>query len=50
LKKAAIRWDAQSLDRWLTDPDSLVPDNDMEFHVSKAQERSDLIAYLQASK
>jgi cytochrome c len=50
LKKAGIRWDAQSLDRWLADPDSLVPDNDMEFHVSKAQERSDLIAYLQASK
>jgi cytochrome c len=50
LKKAGIRWDPQTLDRWLADPDSLVPDNDMEFHVSKAQERSDLIAYLQASK
>jgi cytochrome c len=50
LKKAAITWDAQSLDRWLTDPDSLVPGNNMEFSVRKAQERSDLIAYLQASK
>jgi cytochrome c len=50
LKKAAITWDAQSLDRWLTDPDALVPGNNMEFNVRKAQERSDLIAYLKASK
>ncbi len=50
LKKAAIRWDTQSLDRWLTDPESLVPDTDMDFNVGKAQERSDIIAYLQASK
>lgn len=50
LKKAAIRWDVQSLDRWLTDPETLVPGNDMEFHVSKAQERRDVIAYLQASR
>jgi cytochrome c len=50
LKKAAITWDAQTLDRWLTDPDALVPGNNMEFSVRKAQERSDLIAFLQASK
>ncbi|MGI8770650.1 MAG: heme-binding domain-containing protein [Acidobacteriaceae bacterium] len=50
LKKAAIRWDPQSIDRWLTDPEALVPDTDMDFHVEKAQERSDVIAYLQASK
>ena len=50
LKRAAIRWDPQSIDRWLTDPEALVPDTDMDFHVGKAQERSDVIAYLQASK
>ena len=46
LKKAGIQWDAESLDRWLTDPDKVVPDNDMAFRMVKADERSDIIAYL----
>ena len=51
LKKAAIVWDESSLERWLTDPDVLVPGNNMDFHVAKSQERRDLIAYLkQTSK
>jgi len=46
LKKAAIVWDEASLEKWLTDPDTLVPGNNMDFHVPNAQERSDLVAYL----
>ena len=46
LKSARISWDAESLDRWLTDPDKVVPDSDMAFHVEKADERRDIIAYL----
>jgi len=46
VKSANIIWDANSLDRWLTDPDKLIPDNDMDFHLAKADERSDVIAYL----
>ena len=46
LKSAHINWDAESLDKWLTDPDKLVPDTDMAFHVDKADERHDIIAYL----
>jgi len=46
LKKAKIVWDQQSLDKWLTDPDALVPGNNMDFLVSKSQERLDLIAFL----
>ncbi|MGA2581022.1 MAG: c-type cytochrome [Bryobacteraceae bacterium] len=46
LKNARITWDAESLDKWLADPDSLVPDNDMAFHVESAAERSGIIAYL----
>jgi cytochrome c len=42
----SITWDAESLDKWLADPDSLVPDNDMAFHVESAAERSGIIAYL----
>jgi cytochrome c len=48
LKKAAIRWDADSLDRWLTDPGKVVPDNDMAFRVAKGDERSDIIAFLKS--
>jgi cytochrome c len=46
LKNAHLTWDAETLDKWLTDPDKLVPDNDMPFRVEKAEERRDIIAYL----
>jgi cytochrome c len=46
LKNAHITWDAESLDKWLMDPDKVVPDTDMAFHVDKADERRDIIAYL----
>jgi cytochrome c len=46
LKNAQIVWDDKSLERWLTDPDAFVPGNDMDFLVSKPQERQDLISYL----
>jgi cytochrome c len=49
LKKAQIRWSARTLDQWLADPDALVPGNNMEFHVSSAQERRDLIRFLEQS-
>jgi cytochrome c len=46
LKKSKIVWTAETLDRWLTDTEKLVPNNDMTFHVEKADERRDIIAYL----
>ena len=46
LKSAHIAWDSTSLDKWLTNPEKLVPDTDMGFHVEDAAERSALIAYL----
>lgn len=49
LKKAMIVWDERSLERWLTDPDAFIPGNDMDFLVSKSQERRDLIRYLKQS-
>jgi cytochrome c len=48
LKKAAIRWDDASLDRWLSDPDSLAPDTDMGFRLTDAEERKAVIAYLKS--
>jgi cytochrome c len=46
VKGAQFSWDQASLDRWLTDTESVIPDNDMDFHVPKADERADIIAYL----
>lgn len=49
LKKACIVWNESSLEQWLTDSDKLVPGNNMDFQVVNAQERRDLISYLQRS-
>ena len=46
LGKAGITWDDVSLDKWLTEPDKFIPDVDMDFHLEKADERADVIAYL----
>jgi cytochrome c len=49
LKSSQITWTDETLNKWLTDPDSLVPDNDMEFHVPKPDERADIIRFLKAA-
>jgi cytochrome c len=49
LKKSGITWNAETLDKWLTDPEKLVPGNDMTFHVESAAERAAIIAYLKES-
>src|SRR5579872_5609078 len=36
LKKSKIVWKEDTLDKWLTDTEKLVPGNDMTFHVDKA--------------
>jgi cytochrome c len=46
LKKSKIVWTEQTLDRWLADTEKLVPNNDMTFHVEKADERREIIGYL----
>jgi cytochrome c len=46
LKKADLMWDETTLDRWLADPDAFIGGNEMDFSVSDAQERRDLISYL----
>jgi cytochrome c len=49
LKSAHVTWDDVSLNKWLTDTESLIPDNDMSFHVPKADERADIIRFLKVS-
>jgi cytochrome c2 len=33
LQKSKLTWTSETLDKWLTDPDKLVPNNDMTFSV-----------------
>ena len=48
LKNAKHVWDEANLNKWLTDPESVVPDNDMSFQVPKQEERLAIIAYLKS--
>jgi cytochrome c len=47
LRNAEIIWYAETLDRWLTDPETLVPGNDMAFQVVNPAERREIIRFLQ---
>jgi cytochrome c len=46
LKNLGLTWNNATLERWLSDPDMVVKDNNMSFSVPKAEERRDLIAFL----
>ncbi len=47
LKSSGIIWEDRSLDGWLTDPQRMVPDNDMPFDgIKDAHVRADLMAFL----
>jgi cytochrome c len=48
LKGLGIRWDEATLDRWLTNPDALAPDTDMDFRLADGGERRAVIAYLKS--
>jgi cytochrome c len=48
LKNAKFTWDEAMLDKWLTDTESVVPDNDMSFRVPKQEERAAIISYLKS--
>ncbi|HTT13302.1 MAG TPA: c-type cytochrome [Burkholderiaceae bacterium] len=46
LKSAHIVWNEETLDRWLTDPEKLVPGQRMGVNVPEARDRADVITYL----
>ena len=47
LKSSGIIWDDRALDGWLTNPDRMVPDNEMPFNgIKNARDRADLLAFL----
>ena len=49
VKNLGVTWNDEPLEKWLTDPDLVVPDNQMSISVPKAQERRDVIAYLKST-
>lgn len=47
LKSSNIVWNDKTLDEWITDPQHLVPGNDMPFQgIKSAEQRADLLAFL----
>jgi len=46
VKNASVTWDESTLDRWLSDTESVIPGNDMTFRLNDRAERADIIAYL----
>ncbi|MFY9314569.1 MAG: cytochrome c family protein [Burkholderiales bacterium] len=50
LKQSGAVWDEATLDKWLADPEKLIPGNNMTFPgVRDAKARQDLIAYLKTA-
>src|ERR1700677_2392024 len=46
LKNSGMTWTDANLEKWLSDPDMMIPDNNMSFSVPRAEERRDLSAFL----
>ena len=46
VKKSAVVWNEAVLDKWLTDPETVIPDTDMAFRLDNPAERAAIIAFL----
>jgi cytochrome c len=46
LRNRNLTWNDESLDKWLTDPEQLVPNNDMAFRLENSNERREIIGFL----
>ena len=46
LQKSGIVWNDETLDKWLADPQALVPGTTMFYAVKSAQDRADVIEFL----
>jgi cytochrome c len=50
MKRSGIVWTAETLDKYIADPQALVPNNRMPYAgMASASDRADLIAYLQSA-
>lgn len=48
LQRLKAAWDAETLDRWLTNPTAMAPGTAMGIRVPQEQDRADIIAYLRS--
>ena len=48
VQSSTVVWTAETLDRWLANPQDLIPGQRMGFRVREARDRADLIAYLKS--
>jgi cytochrome c len=46
LRKSGLVWDAALVERWLANPEALVPGQRMGYQLADAQVREDIVAYL----
>jgi len=46
MKNTSVLWEESTLDRWLTDTESIIPENDMAFRLNDPADRANIIAYL----
>ena len=46
VRKSPVIWTEAALDKWLTDPETVIPDNDMSFRLINPVERAAVIAFL----
>jgi cytochrome c len=46
VKKSAVVWNEAVLDKWLIDPETVIPDTDMAFRLDNPVERAAIIAFL----
>lgn len=46
VKSSGVVWTEDALDKWLTNPQALIPGQRMNFKVADPADRADLIAYL----
>ena len=49
LRASGILWSPQTLERWLADPERLVPGQRMNYRVPDAADRLDVIEFLRAN-
>lgn len=49
VKGSSVVWTEEVLDKWLTDPETVIPATDMAFRLANAGERTAIIAFLKAT-
>jgi cytochrome c len=50
VKKSGVVWTEAALDNWLTDTETVIPDNDMSFRLGNPVERAAIIAFLKEAR